>query len=193
MASGRASEHRTRWLPRRWNGLTACLCMPGLGNTCPLLSRCSGCSLSSLARCRASSGGFHRDDPRLAGMASRLPALGAALRRPCPRLRQPTADRRMGQVRPDANGHCPRKRQVPLNGGCWLPLELDSEGCGALNSSGYNGQLFPRPPLPSREVFVLSPFIFRKELLDQHRPAQSTPVLIGACLMPRLRLARGVR
>jgi hypothetical protein len=44
------------------------------------------------------------------------------------------------QKRPDANGHCPQKRQVALNGGCWLPLE--PEACEALDSSGSKWQLF---------------------------------------------------
>ena len=40
-----------------------------------------------------------------------------------------------GQTRPDAKGRCPHKRQVALNGGCWV--ELEREKCEALNLNGY--------------------------------------------------------
>jgi eukaryotic-like serine/threonine-protein kinase len=39
-----------------------------------------------------------------------------------------------GQTRPDAKGRCPHKRQVALNGGCWV--ELEQEKCEALNLNG---------------------------------------------------------
>jgi predicted Ser/Thr protein kinase len=39
-----------------------------------------------------------------------------------------------GQLRPDANGRCPHKRQVALNGGCWVLLER--EQCEALMFKG---------------------------------------------------------
>ncbi|WP_407737883.1 serine/threonine-protein kinase [Hyalangium sp.] len=42
-----------------------------------------------------------------------------------------------GQTRPDAKGRCPRKRQVVLNGGCWLTFSLEPEEC-----AGVNGQMF---------------------------------------------------
>src|SRR5690349_16369748 len=32
-----------------------------------------------------------------------------------------------GQTRPDAKGRCPRKRQVALNGGCWVTVSADQE------------------------------------------------------------------
>lgn len=34
-----------------------------------------------------------------------------------------------GQRRPDANGRCPGKLQVPINGGCWIKLTLDVKDC----------------------------------------------------------------
>jgi predicted Ser/Thr protein kinase len=40
-----------------------------------------------------------------------------------------------GQTRPDAKGRCPHKKQVALNGGCWV--ELEREKCEALNLNGY--------------------------------------------------------
>ena len=42
-----------------------------------------------------------------------------------------------GQLRPDAKGRCPHKRQLALNGACWVPM--DPEECEAL---GSNGKLF---------------------------------------------------
>jgi hypothetical protein len=44
-----------------------------------------------------------------------------------------------GQVRPDAKGRCPHKRQVVLNGACWVPM--DPEECDALGPT-HNGKLF---------------------------------------------------
>jgi predicted Ser/Thr protein kinase len=38
-----------------------------------------------------------------------------------------------GQTRPDAKGRCPHKRQVALNGGCWVEAAWDREKCEALN------------------------------------------------------------
>jgi serine/threonine-protein kinase len=35
-----------------------------------------------------------------------------------------------GQVQPDARGRCPRKKLVPINGGCWIKVDdEDSETC----------------------------------------------------------------
>ncbi|WP_037583358.1 serine/threonine-protein kinase [Stigmatella aurantiaca] len=55
-----------------------------------------------------------------------------------------------GQMRPDAKGRCPHKRQIALNGSCWV--ELEREKCEALNLPVYKGTcympVFPpkRPP-----------------------------------------------
>jgi hypothetical protein len=45
------------------------------------------------------------------------------------------------QVRPDSQGHCPHKKQVALNGGCWFALPLNREDCEA-GLSGYMGVMF---------------------------------------------------
>jgi serine/threonine protein kinase len=62
------------------------------------------------------------------------------------------------QLRPDANGHCPHKRQISLNGGCWLPLDPDA--CAAINNSGqvFKGRCYV--PVPSH---------------PRHRPSTSHP------------------
>ncbi|MCY1017725.1 serine/threonine protein kinase [Pyxidicoccus sp. MSG2] len=66
-----------------------------------------------------------------------------------------------GQLRPDATGRCPIRGQVPINGGCWLKLEIDVKDC----DENYNYYVFkgacygpafakPRPPTsaPSEHV-----------------------------------------
>jgi hypothetical protein len=40
-----------------------------------------------------------------------------------------------GQARPDAKGRCPRKRQVALNGGCWVEIPFKREECE--DNGGY--------------------------------------------------------
>jgi eukaryotic-like serine/threonine-protein kinase len=47
-------------------------------------------------------------------------------------------DPQPGQVRPNAKGRCPHKRQIALNGACWVPSDMDREQCEALG----NGKLF---------------------------------------------------
>jgi hypothetical protein len=55
-----------------------------------------------------------------------------------------------GQARPDAKGRCPIRGQVPINGGCWLRLEIDVKDCDE-NYSYYvfkgacYGPAFPKP------------------------------------------------
>jgi serine/threonine-protein kinase len=39
-----------------------------------------------------------------------------------------------GQRRPDANGRCPVKAQVPINGSCWLKLPMERKDC---EEAGY--------------------------------------------------------
>jgi hypothetical protein len=39
-----------------------------------------------------------------------------------------------GQARPDANGRCPGKGQLSLNGGCWVQIPFEREKC---EGSGY--------------------------------------------------------
>jgi eukaryotic-like serine/threonine-protein kinase len=63
-----------------------------------------------------------------------------------------------GQIRPDAEGRCPRKEQTPINRGCWLELSLDSEAC-----KGNGGRIFkkkcylPVPPIPLERPPTSSP------------------------------------
>jgi eukaryotic-like serine/threonine-protein kinase len=61
-----------------------------------------------------------------------------------------------GQTRPDAKGRCPRKRQVALNGGCWIGFSLDQEGCAELNGHMYQGSCYV-PIIPPGRSPTASP------------------------------------
>jgi serine/threonine-protein kinase len=57
------------------------------------------------------------------------------------------------QIRTDANGRCPRKRHVPINGGCWWTVEGAPEDCREDNYV-YKGKCYepaypPQPPATS--------------------------------------------
>ncbi|MBZ4419714.1 serine/threonine-protein kinase [Myxococcus sp. RHSTA-1-4] len=59
-----------------------------------------------------------------------------------------------GQRRPDANGRCPKKPQVPINGGCWIKLSVEQKDCGeygyVYEGSCYMPVIPPaRPPTSS--------------------------------------------
>ena len=51
-----------------------------------------------------------------------------------------------GQFRPDANGRCPHKLQVPINGGCWWKVGEDARDCEE-PSYVYKGRCY-EPALP---------------------------------------------
>ncbi|MBZ4415767.1 serine/threonine-protein kinase [Myxococcus sp. RHSTA-1-4] len=67
-----------------------------------------------------------------------------------------------GQRRPDANGRCRSKAQVPINGGCWLKSGEDPKDCDE-DSFVYNGKCYtpvlarPRPATSSPAVRAGSP------------------------------------
>ncbi len=74
--------------------------------------------------------------PPDAGTAGLAEALASASTNSAPGLQAPDVmaedtlpEPRPGQDRPDAKGRCPHKRQVTLNGGCWLELSLTREEC----------------------------------------------------------------
>jgi eukaryotic-like serine/threonine-protein kinase len=67
----------------------------------------------------------------------------------------PLPEPQEGQSEPDAKGRCPHKRQVSLNGGCWLLQPQEPEACEALNGQMIKGTCYipiyprgkhPRPP-----------------------------------------------
>jgi serine/threonine protein kinase len=61
-----------------------------------------------------------------------------------------------GQTRPDAKGQCPRKRQVALNGGCWMTVSADQEECMELRGQLYKGTCY-LPYVPPRRRPTSSP------------------------------------
>ncbi|MFP2926885.1 serine/threonine protein kinase [Pyxidicoccus sp. 3LG] len=60
-----------------------------------------------------------------------------------------------GQKRPDANGRCPGRSQVPIHGGCWIKVTVDPKDCGKEEAYVYQGGCYlpvlrpPRPPTSS--------------------------------------------
>ncbi|HYI01770.1 serine/threonine-protein kinase [Hyalangium sp.] len=60
-----------------------------------------------------------------------------------------------GQYKPDVNGQCPRTGQVVINGGCWVPLDLEGQGCEE-NGYIYNGKCFS-PAFPPRRQPASTP------------------------------------
>jgi eukaryotic-like serine/threonine-protein kinase len=62
--------------------------------------------------------------------------------------REPLPEPRPGQVRPDAQGRCPRKRQIALNEGCWWETTLDGEVCAGVNGQMFKGKCYV-PFIPS--------------------------------------------
>lgn len=57
-----------------------------------------------------------------------------------------------GQRRPDANGRCPRKVQVPINGGCWVKLDVSLKDCeedGYVYKGGCYAPAFPPARQPT--------------------------------------------
>jgi hypothetical protein len=73
-----------------------------------------------------------------------------------PLAQEPLPEPRPGQLRPDEKGQCSGRRQVPINGGCWLELHaVTAEEC---TDSGYvlrKGKCFspalesPKKPQPT--------------------------------------------
>ena len=55
-----------------------------------------------------------------------------------------------GQIRPDAAGKCPHKRQVALNGACWAPLKEEREECEAASGQMFKDHCYVPVMLPGR-------------------------------------------
>ena len=53
-----------------------------------------------------------------------------------------------GQVRPDANGRCPRPPLVAINGGCWIKTDEAPKDCGRYSYVYKGGCYEPAAPLP---------------------------------------------
>jgi hypothetical protein len=68
---------------------------------------------------------------------------------------EPLPEPQPGQLRPNAKGQCPYKRQTALNKGCWFETSLERELCAQLNGQMYKGKCYQplippgRPPTSS--------------------------------------------
>ncbi len=56
-----------------------------------------------------------------------------------------------GQARPDAKGHCPGKRQVVLNGACWLEAAWEREECEMARGQMFKGTCYVPCITPGRQ------------------------------------------
>jgi serine/threonine-protein kinase len=84
----------------------------------------------------------------------------AALTAPVPLTRAPSAWSTIavdppprplpGQKRPNANGRCPNKLQVPINGGCWIKLPLEPKDCEEDSYLIYKGGCYAPAMPPAR-------------------------------------------
>jgi hypothetical protein len=91
-------------------------------------------------------GASKEEDDDTAGLAEAASAVSAEAF-PAPSTQEvlaeePPPEPVPGQARPDANGRCPRKWQVALNGGCWKQLVLDREQCDALSGRLFKGTCY---------------------------------------------------
>jgi hypothetical protein len=55
-----------------------------------------------------------------------------------------------GQRRPDAQGRCPGKVQVAINGGCWRKVPVDLKDCDVEEGFEYKGACYIPVPNPKR-------------------------------------------
>jgi serine/threonine protein kinase len=72
-----------------------------------------------------------------------------------PLAQEPLPEPRPGQLRPDKRGHCPGRKQVAINGGCWLDVSMDARTCAEGGYVLFQGKCFgpanapPRKPEPT--------------------------------------------
>ncbi len=74
-----------------------------------------------------------------------------------PLAQEPLPEPRPGQLRPDKKGLCPDRKQVSINGGCWLDVSpvVDAQTCANSGHVFFQGKCFvpalapPRKPQPT--------------------------------------------
>ncbi len=72
-----------------------------------------------------------------------------------PLAQEPLPEPRSEQARPNKRGQCPGRRQVPINGGCWVQSSLPVEECVENGYVLFNGKCFgpalapPKKPQPT--------------------------------------------
>jgi hypothetical protein len=70
-----------------------------------------------------------------------------------PLAQQPRPEPRPGQARPDKRGQCPGRKQVPINGGCWVDVSsaMDTQDCAESGYVLFQGKcLSPAQELPKK-------------------------------------------
>jgi hypothetical protein len=70
---------------------------------------------------------------------------------------EPPPEPTPGQARPDSKGRCPHKRQVALNGACWVPFEPDSEECEVFGGHLFRGRCYVPARARNRPTTSQSP------------------------------------
>jgi hypothetical protein len=106
---------------------------------------------TSIAQARAEAA--RPQDAGTAGLGEAMSTASTA-EAPEPSVHEPLAEDTLpepqpGQTRPDAKGRCPHKRQVALNGACWVPM--DREECEALgNGKQFKGRCYVPALSPDR-------------------------------------------
>jgi serine/threonine protein kinase len=74
-----------------------------------------------------------------------------------PLAQEPLPEPRPGQARPDKKGRCPGRKQVPINGGCWVDVSssMDAQACAENGYVLFQGKCFvpanapPKKPQPT--------------------------------------------
>jgi serine/threonine protein kinase len=74
-----------------------------------------------------------------------------------PPAQEPLPEPRPGQLRPDKQGRCPVRQQIPINGGCWLDVSssVNAQACAGSGYVFFQGKCLgpalesPRKPQPT--------------------------------------------
>jgi serine/threonine protein kinase len=69
-----------------------------------------------------------------------------------PLAQQPLPEPRPGQARPDKRGQCPGRKQVPINGGCWVELpQMSTDECVENGGALFHGKCYTTADAPPKE------------------------------------------
>jgi serine/threonine protein kinase len=72
-----------------------------------------------------------------------------------PVAQEPLPEPHPGQTRPNKSGQCPGRRQVPINGACWVESSMPAEECAENGSVPFKGKCYapafdsPKKPQPN--------------------------------------------
>jgi serine/threonine protein kinase len=75
-----------------------------------------------------------------------------------PLAQRPLLEPRPGQARPDKRGQCPGRKQVPINGGCWIDVSLSigAQECGDNGGVVFKGKCYTPAQAPPEETLPTS-------------------------------------